>query len=207
MKKLTQKLILGLLLVTMASCAQVFYAPDARSLAMKHQTIAIIPPTISIAAQRKVDAEAIREQQRTESMNFQSEMYSWLLRRKMQGHFSQDIQDIQTTNAKLQEVDYPYRPLTTAQLCELLGVDGIITSNFALSKPMSTGAAIAVAVLFGAAGSTNEVRGTISVSDCQNTKLIWNYEHRVSGGLGSSPASVVNAFMRRASKKMPYRVR
>jgi len=69
---------------------------------------------------------------------------------------------------------------------------------------MSDGAAIALGLLVGAWGSTNEVRATLSISDCENKKLIWNYEHKLSGGLGSSPSRIVDQLMRQASRKMPY---
>ena len=146
----------------------------------------------------------MKEQEKTESVNFQKEMYSWLLKRKMQGKISQEIQEIETTNAKLKKAGYPETPLTTTQLCEVLGVDGIMTSNYGLSKPMSEGAAIAVALLVGAWGATNEVHVSLSISDCNNKKLIWNYDHKFSGGIGSSPSRLVDGLMRQASKKMPY---
>jgi len=204
MKLIKQISLIGLTVVLLSSCAKIFYSPDARTLANKQQTIAIIPSKISIAASRKVDAEAMKEQQKTESLNFQNEIYSWMLKRKMQGKITKEIQEIQTTNAKLKRAGYPENPLTTAELCEVLGVDGIMTSNFGLSKPMSDGAAIALGLLVGAWGSTNEVRATLSISDCENKKLIWNYEHKLSGGLGSSPSRIVDQLMRQASRKMPY---
>jgi len=204
MKLIKQISLIGLTVVLLSSCAKIFYSPDARTLANKQQTIAIIPSKISIAASRKVDAEAMKEQQKTESLNFQNEIYSWMLKRKMQGKITKEIQEIQTTNAKLKRAGYPENPLTTAELCEVLGVDGIMTSNFGLSKPMSDGAAIALGLLVGAWGSTNEVRATLSISDCENKKLIWNYEHKLSGGVGSSPSRIVDQLMRQASIKMPY---
>ena len=204
MKLIKQISLIGLTVVLLSSCAKIFYSPDARTLANKQQTIAIIPSKISIAASRKVDAEAMKEQQKTESLNFQNEIYSWMLKRKMQGKITKEIQEIQTTNAKLKRAGYPENPLTTAELCEVLGVDGIMTSNFGLSKPMSNGAAIALTLLVGAWGSTNEVRATLSISDCENKKLIWNYEHKLSGGVGSSPSRIVDQLMRQASRKMPY---
>lgn len=196
-------IILGTILLS--SCAKIFYSPDAFTLAHSQKTIAIIPPTVSIAASKKIDAESIKEQQKTESINFQKEMFSWMLKRKMQGSFTQEIQEIETTNAKLKKAGYPENPLTTTELCELLGVDGLITSNYGLSKPMSDGAAIAVAILAGGFGSTNEVHATLSISDCTNKKLIWNYDHKFSGSIGSSPSRLVDGLMRKASKKMPYR--
>lgn len=196
--------LFGIALIILSSCAKIFHSPDAKVLANKQQSIAIIPPTVSIAARKKVDAEAIKEQQRTESLNFQKEMYSWLLKRKMQGKISQEIQDIETTNAKLNRAGYPDNPLTTAEICEALGVDGIMTSNYKLSKPMSDGAAVAIGLLVGVWGTTNEVVVSLSISDCDKKKLIWNYDHKFSGSLGSSPSRLVDGLLRNASKKMPY---
>jgi hypothetical protein len=191
-------------LFLLTSCAKIFQSPDSRLLASKQKTIAIVLPKVSIAASRKIETGALIEQQKTEAINFQNEMYAWLLKRKMQNNMSQEIQDIETTNAKLQRAGYPEEPLTTAELCDVLGVDDIMTSNYSMSKPMSQGAAIAVALLVGAFGSTNEVHVSLSISDCTEKKLIWNYDHKYSGGLGSSPARLVDGLMRNASKKMPY---
>lgn len=188
------------------SCAKIYTSPDAYTISKNHKTVAILLPVVSIAANKKVDAESMKEQQRTEAYNFQKEIYSWLLKRKMQGKFSPEILDIETTNIKLQKAGYPENPLTPSEICEVLGVDGLITSNFGLSKPMSDGGAVALYVFTGASGSTNEVRVTLSIHDKATKKLIWNYEHKYSGGLGSSPASMVDGLMKHASKKMPYTV-
>lgn len=203
--KLFNKITLFVLaIVLFSSCAKIFYSPDAYTLAHNQKIFAIIPPTVSIAAHKKIDAEAIKEQQKTESINFQKEMYSWMLKRKMQGKIAQEIQDVETTNAKLKKAGFPENPLTTVELCDVLGVDGIMTSNYALSKPMSEGAAVAVALLVGVWGATNEVHVSLSISDCNNKKLIWNYDHKFSGSMGSSPSKLVDGLMRNASKKMPF---
>lgn len=200
-KTLSLIVICGILF---SSCAKIFYSQDAYTLARNHKTIAILPPTVSIAANKKVDAEAIKEQQKTESINFQKEMYSWMLKRKMQGKITPEIQDIETTNAKLKNAGYPEKAFTSYELCEILGVDGTLGSNYSLSKPMSQGAAIVVGVLFGAWGATNEVTVALDIKDCANKKLLWNYDHKFSGSIGSSPARLVDGLMRNASKKMPY---
>jgi hypothetical protein len=174
-------------------------------LANKHKYFAIIPPKVSIAANKKIDAESLKEQQKTESVNFQNEMYSWLLKRKMQGMITQEIQELETTNAKLAKAGYPETPMTTAEMCSILGVDGIMTSNYSLNKPMSDGAAVATLLILGAGGATNQVNISLSITDCENKKLIWNYSHKLSGGLGSSPAQIVDQLMRASTKKMPYR--
>lgn len=204
MKSLKLVSAIGLTLVILSSCAKIFYSPDAYTLAHHQKTIAIIPPSVSIAPNKKINKEAMEEQQKTESINFQKEMYSWMLKRKMQGNISQEIQEIETTNAKLKKAGYPENPMTTAELCEVLGVDGIMSSNYSLSKPMSEGAAVALALLVGYWGATNEVHVSVSISDCANKKLLWNFDHKYSGGMGSSPARLVDGLMRKASKKMPY---
>jgi hypothetical protein len=198
----TTWVVLSVLVLT--SCAKIFSSPDAAVLAHKHKTVAIIPPTVSIAARKKVDAAALLEQQKTESVNFQREMYAWLLKRKMQGKISPEIQDVATTNALLRKAGYPENPVSPGELCEILGVDGVITSNYAISKPMSEGGAVALGLLFGVWGPTNEANVSMDIHDGINKKLIWNYSHKYSGSIGSSPGKLVDGLMRNASKKMPY---
>ena len=199
--------ILMLSMILLTSCAKIYYSPDAQILSKNHKIIAILPPTVSIAASRKTDAEAIKEQQKTESLNFQKEMYSWLLRRKMQGNVLPEILDIETTNAKLKKAGFPETPYTPSEMCKILEVDGLLGSNYALSKPMSDGAAVALYLLAGAAGSTNQVRVSLNISDCKDKKLIWNYDHKLEGSIGSKPSSLVNQLMRHASRKMPYMIK
>jgi len=204
MKTIKQLTIIALVAILFSSCAKIFYSPDAYTLAHNQKIIAIIPPTVSIVAKMKFNTETVKAQQKTESINFQNEMYSWMLKRKTQGKIYQDIQEIGTTNAKLKKAGYPENPLTTAELCEILGVDGIMTSNYGLSKPMSDGAAVVEAFLVDSRSSTNEVHASLSISDYSSNKLIWNYDYKTSGTLGSSPSKLVDDLMREASKKMPY---
>ena len=102
-----------IVLFLLPSCAKIYYSPDSKEVARSHSILAVMPPTVSIAAKRKVDAEAIKEQQKTESLNFQKEIYSWLLKRKMKGQFVVDFQEVDYTNAKLKKAGYPDEPMTT----------------------------------------------------------------------------------------------
>jgi hypothetical protein len=186
------------------SCAKIFYSPDATKLARSQNVIAIAPPKVSIAARKNIDGTALTEQQKTESVNFQREMYSWMLKRKMQGTITVEVQDVETTNAKLANAGFNNGELLTPiDMCNILGVDGIMTSNFSLSKPMSEGAAIAGALLVGIWGATNEVAVSLSIHDQSAKKLIWNFDHKLSSSLGS-PAGLVDDLMRQASREMPY---
>jgi hypothetical protein len=187
--------------IMVQSCAKIFYTPDARSLAMNQRIIAIAPPKVSIAVKKNIDGASLIEQQKTESVNFQREMYSWMLKRKMQGTIAVEIQDVETTIALLSK--YEGKVLTPEEMCKVLGVDGILTSNYSLSKPMSEGAAIAVGLLVGSAGATNEATVSLSIHDSGTKKMIWNYDHKLSSSFGT-PAKLVDDLMRQASRKMPY---
>jgi PBP1b-binding outer membrane lipoprotein LpoB len=48
--------LIALIGILLSSCAKVFYSPDAYSLAKTHSLVAILPPSVSIAASRKVEA-------------------------------------------------------------------------------------------------------------------------------------------------------
>lgn len=204
MKLIKQLSLLVLVVFSISSCAKIFYSKDAYQLAHDQKLIAIVPPVVTITPNKKIDVQLMKEQQKAESLNFQKEMYSWMLKRNMQGKISQDIQELEATNVLLQKAGYPETPLTSAEICEVLGVDGIMTSSYHLAKPMSEGVAVAAAVLTGFLGTTNDVNVTLNIHDCSNKKMIWNYDHKYSGGIGSSPTRLVDELMRQASKKMPY---
>ncbi len=192
------------LTILLISCAKVYYSKDASIIASEHRIIAIMPPKVAIAAQKKVSSEALIEQQKAESINFQNEMYAWMLKRKQQNLITIDIQDINITNARLAESGYFEKQLGPEKLFDILQVDGAIASNFSMSKPMSAGASIAVGLLFGVMGSTNQVSVNMSLFEAKEKKMFWNYNHTFSGGLGSSPISLVDGLMRQSSRKMPY---
>jgi hypothetical protein len=197
-------LLLFVASLVLASCAKIYHSPDSKSVAASHNVIAIIPPTVSINAKEYIDPKVLKEQHKQESLNFQKEMHSWMLKRKMQGKLMQEIMDIETVNAKLSQAGYPEKPMNTNEMCAILGVDGIIGSNYSLSKPVTEGAAIALGLVGFNGAATNKIHATVSIQDCTNKKLIWNFSQNYEGPIGSTPLSLVNQVMREASKKMPY---
>ena len=202
MKKSLILLIVGAFILQ--SCAKIFYTPDAARLAAAHKIIAIAPPKVAIAPRKNIPGDALIEQQKTESVNFQKEMYSWMLKRKMQGLINVEVRDVETTNVILAKAGFEYaKVLTPKEMCDILGVDGIVTSNYSLTKPMSEGAAVALGILIGMWGATNEATVSLSIHDISTDKMIWNFDHKLSSSL-STPARLVDALMRQASRKMPY---
>ena len=197
-------IILSVSLIFIGGCATVYLSPDGQSLSNKHNIVAILPPSIVLKSTKGMSAETVKQQQDDEAKVFQQEIYSYMLQRKSKGQMVIDIQDVEETNVALKRNNLDVSNMTTGELCELLEVDGILSSQFSLSKPMSGGAAVALLFLTGFGGATNEVTVSMSLKDCSQKSLIWKYDHKYSGGVLSSPASLVKTLMRDASKKMPY---
>ena len=93
---------------------------------------------------------------------------------------------------------------TKEELAALLGVDAVISTAAVMQKPMSDGAAVAMGVIFGAWGSTNDVKTSINIHDGKDGTLVWKYDFTATGSVGSNTQNLVNALMRNASKKFPY---
>jgi hypothetical protein len=185
-----------------ASCARVTYTPEAERAARKHNIIAVLMPKVILPVDKKITADDKAKMEVAESEQFQTEIVSWLMKRKSQNKINVDIMDAATAAAKLANLpkDKVYTP---NEMAEALGVDAVITSQFKLSKPMSTGAAIATSILFGF-GTTNQANVNMQLHDKALNKVIMDFAHTVSGGLLNSRESLTNEVMRIASKKLPY---
>jgi hypothetical protein len=86
----------------------------------------------------------------------------------------------------------------------MLGVDAVISTNVRLDKPMNEGVALAVGLVFGAWGTTNNAMTSINIHEATGGDLLWKYDYQAQGTVGSSPDNLVNALMKNASKKFPY---
>ncbi|GAB3584141.1 hypothetical protein [Hymenobacter daeguensis] len=195
-----------------ASCGpSIYLANDFRSYAPKHKTVAILPATVSISMRpnqaRNTSAEQMRNLQQQTALDFQSRIYAWLLRRQQQSRYTVDFQDVALTNSLLRKANLTeedMRTLAPQDLAKALGVDAVLTTSVRTSKPMSDGAAVAVGLLVGAWGATNQANITVDIHEATGGKLLWKYDYVASGSVGSSPEGMVNALMRNASRKFPY---
>ena len=134
-------------------------------------------------------------------------MYSWFLRRSEKFHYTVTFQDVSRTNALLKKAGLNYNDLASkdkAEVAQILGVDAVIQNRSSMDKPMSEGAAVALGLLVGVWGSTNNVQTTINIHDGKSGNLLWKYDYQASGTVGSSTTRLVDALMKNASKKFPY---
>ena len=196
--------VLGVLLMLFMSCsgAKVYNSNDTLAVTSSQKKIAILPPKISM--QKGKYTGRFKQSKEQESANFQKEMYAWFLKRFSQNNVSQEIQDIETTNTKLKRAGYPEKELTKSEICAVLGVDAVISSDYVMTKPMPQGVAVVASVLLDYEGTTNEITADMNIYDKKTDKIFWNYSNKYSGGWRSSYSDIVEDLLRNASKKMPY---
>ena len=76
MRKYCICILIGFVIIIYGCSPKIYYTPDCFTLAHNHKIIAIVPSKISLKANKKVDAEAMKEEQKTESLAFQDEIYT-----------------------------------------------------------------------------------------------------------------------------------
>lgn len=197
------------------SCGPKIYKSSEFDTALtKHRTVAILPAAVTTNLRpnesKKITTEQLEQMNEKTALAIQDKMYSWFLRRSDKYQYTVTFQDVTKTNSLLKKAGIEYGDLATkdrTELAQILGVDAVLQNRSIMDKPMSDGAAVAVGVLFGVWGNTNNVQTTINIHDGKSGNLLWKYDYQASGSVGSSATNLVNALMRNASKKFPYSVK
>jgi len=211
MNKITFKLLLALTILvgaTVEAQTNLFEHPDFETIAKDHKSIAIIPFSAKVSLRPKqmkeITAEQLKEMEMHEGQSIQTAMYSWFLKRKKRGKLLIEVQDPSTTNAILNKNEIDLSVTTPKELSTLLNVDAVITGKFETDKPMSDGASVALGLLVGFWGTTNSATVNMSINNAEDGVLLWNYNKRVVGSLGSSNDQLINKLMRKASRRLAY---
>lgn len=207
-----KKLLFLLLPFSVLSQTSLYENPDFDAIAENHQIIAMVPFKTQVKLRPKqmkdMDEEQMAKLERSEGESIQTAMYSWFLKRKKRGKMQRiRVQDPRTTNAKLLKLGIDYDNIlehTPMELAKILEVDAVISGDFETNKPMSEGASVALGLLIGFWGSTNSAIVNMSIHNAEDGILLWNYNKKVRGSLGSSPEDLVNVLMRKASRRLAY---
>lgn len=195
----------------LTACGPTIYKSNSfQAESTKVRTLAILPFNTTIDSKRLpkgVTIETLKEAQEKTGYDVQSNVYSAFLQRL--NEYVVSFQDVDKTNALLRKADIPYNDIALkdkAELCTLLGVDGIISGKITMSKPMSEGAAVALGLLVGAWGSTNKADVALTIHQ-KDGNLLWKYDYEASGSIGSSAERLAKGLMKNVSKKFPYRTK
>jgi hypothetical protein len=205
-------LLLFLAPVFLLGQTSLYENPKFDSIAKAHHVIAIVPFKTQVKLRPKemkdMDDLQLDRLERSEGESIQSAMFSWFLKRKKRGQIQNlRIQDPKTTNALLlrKEIDYEnIYAYTPQELADILEVDAVISGDYETNKPMSEGASVALGLLVGFWGTTNSALINMSVYNGIDGDLLWNYNKKVRGSIGSSPEDLINILMRKASRRLSY---
>ncbi|MBC5994297.1 hypothetical protein [Pontibacter cellulosilyticus] len=210
-------LLFALLCITMASCGpEIYQAASFKEVKNNHKVVAVMPFEVTIESRKLpkgVTMEMIQDQQRDYGYGIQSDVYGYFLKEMSKNKYTVNFQDVSKTNAILNSYGITYDELRSKskdEICQLLGVDAVVSGKTSMYKPMSDGAAIAVGIVTSAMGAgvwgrTNTVNTTITIHEATAGDLMWKYDYQASGSIGSSRQSLTNALMRNSSKKFPYK--
>jgi len=186
--------------------------PEFDAIAKTHKIIAIVPFKTQVKLRPKqmkdMNEEQLNRLEKAEGEGIQGAMYSWFLKRKKRGDLQNlEIQDPRITSVMLKKQNIDYENImdfTPQELAKILEVDAVISGEFETNKPMSEGAAVVLGAIFGVFGSTNSAVINMSVHNAQDGILLWNYNKKVSGSMGSSSEDLINILMRKASRRLAY---
>lgn len=203
--------VVAILLLVGCSNPTIYTKGDFSQATSSHKTVAILPFSVSIDSKnqsKEFTLDMARKLERDEAYLFQQQIYSQFLKQQAKGKYTVEFQDIEYSNARLAQAGIIYDNMnahTKTEIAKVLGVESVISGTIKRSKPMSSGSAIAVAVLFGAWGSTNRVDIGIALHNGTDSNLLWKYDHQASGSIGSSPESLAKVLMKGISKDFPYK--
>jgi hypothetical protein len=208
MKRTLTQPFAWILIMVLSGCATVYTAPGLQP-AMQSKSIAILPFEVKVQYNRlpkNVTLEQIHKNEQELSFVMQSQMYTRFLQKNHQ--FPVSFQDVDMTNMMLKRNNINVEKLSEFskdELARLLEVDEVISGSVLTTKPMSTGAAVALGVLFNVWGATNQADVTVSLHSGNDSQLLWKFNHVYSGSVGSSPDQLTKAMMRPIARKFPYK--
>lgn len=212
MKKFSLLVFLLIFSTKAISQTHLYENPEFDKIAKTHKIIAIVPFKTQVKLRPKqmkdMTDEKLHRIEKSEGESIQTAMYSWFLKRKKRGHLENlEIQAPKSTTALLKRNDISYDNITDytpQELANLLKVDAVISGDYETNKPMSEGASVALGLLIGFWGTTNSAIVNMSVHNAKDGVLLWNYNKKVRGSIGSSPEDLINILMRKASRRMSY---
>jgi hypothetical protein len=211
MKKLLFVFTLLLFIGNVNAQTNLYEHPEFETLTKEHTKIAIVPFKTQVKLRPK-QMKAMKEGdleklQKSEGEGLQVAMHSWFLKRKKRGSMKIEVQDPKRSNALLKKEGITYENIQDQlpeDIAKILGVDAVISGDFETNKPLSAGASIALGAVFGVFGSTNTAVINMSIHNGSDAELLWNYNKKVRGSIGSDSEDLVNILMRKASRRLGY---
>lgn len=187
---------------------QIYSAPNLKETISNQKLVAILPFRVTITYKRtpkNYDDNANQNEEKTLGKDLQSEMFTYLLRKK--DKYTVEFQDVDQTNALLRKAGVWDRidDLTADSIAILLKVNAVIKSNYSYEKTSSEGGAIAKTILFGGLGSkTASGLLTMQIKNGTDGILLWRFSKSMDETAFSSANQLMERMMKKVSRNFPY---
>ncbi|MEM9687209.1 MAG: hypothetical protein AAF934_09860 [Bacteroidota bacterium] len=188
----------------------IYQSEKFETLSKTHKTLAILPflATLNLDDDNRPGKSRRKALEEQEGYAVQDALETYFLKRKKRKRFSVEFQDIKNTNAILAQNNITIENIdiyTTKELCTILGVDGIISGNLTLRTLISKGVPKETFDLLAFfRGKSDYGRIAIKISDGKTGKLLWKYEKTITRKSGRNTRAIIDAMMRKSSRKFPY---
>lgn len=194
---------------TLFSQKSVYQSSSFESLSKDHKTLAILPfsTRLELDKQGGSTPERLTELEREEGYAVQSALETFFLKREKRKEYRVDFQNVENTNALLLKAGVTPENLdikTTHELCEILGVDGVITGDLMLNTLISKGVDTTFSFMDYFSGKSDFGRITMKLSDGKTGKLLWRFEQTIDRKSGKNTAAIIERMMRGSTRKFPY---
>jgi ribosomal protein L22 len=187
----------------MSSCNSVKYNSGGRSMIQSHEKIAVLQPNVLINFEG--DNDEVKSLEKNDAINLQAEIYDWLQRRRFENKVAVEIMDLNESNINLASIsELELSVMKTSEICNLLNVDAVLSSNFILEKPVSQESTKSFANLTQTDLSTNKIKVKLALHKSETSDVIWNFDKEVEGNNETTYKQLVDKILSKAIKKMPY---
>jgi hypothetical protein len=200
---------LVVLMISTSSYAQKNIYKNLRfdQLSQHHEILAILPFSSQVNLSSTIEESTKNELEINEGKAVQEALESYFLKFKKRKKFSINFQNTNKTNSLLTQHHINYTNIdlyTTKELCEILGVDVIITGNIALNVLLSKGLNEDDFSLMDYFLGRSFGRIAMKLSDGVSGKLLWKYEKDIDRKTGKNTKELIDVMMKAAGRKFPY---
>ena len=186
--------------LTLSACSRnIYISTDATQIVNSHQTIAIIPPVITnISTHRK--KKDTSEEKEKEGLKIQQILINQLKNLHLDNQLSVDFLGMEETNSKLRNMGYPNKEISVKRLCQILGVDALITSSFSVRTIYQ----------YAEVNCTMQdwhhdlIHVRLNLHDEAKGEIIWKFENKIEKSLGSRPSAATKDIVKSFVKFSPY---
>ncbi len=216
-------IVLSFIAIIICSCGGSRNAvEDFDDVTASHQRIAVLPfqTTINLRPKQKeqVTDQQVYDMEIAQGKEVQAAVESYLIRQKLRVK----VQSQGVTNSKLKDNRIDIKNMLDqdpTKICQLLGVDAIVSGQIQTEQPMSNELAMGLNVAKAAASAlsstlggvargvdttTNKGNCSLSIMEGQHGDRLWSYQEELSLGAGSDVQDIINTMMKRGARNFPY---